>query len=764
MRSRRFTGACFVSLCLFLGASSSARSAATTTAISPQALASEIAAEVVADEMDGPPVDDNWWYGFDIIHGPNSRVLALCEYNGSLVAGGSFSSISGKRTGSLAMWDGESWHSWAPPGWTSTTALTVFENRLIVGGVSVLRGPPWQNMGQVLGDAFEVSKLVVASDTLYALYDNSIRRWSESSGLWSLVPGIGYVTEIAVHNGRLVAGGNFTIGLSRNIAIRNGNTWLGLSTGVGGTSEVTDLISFGGRLFVSGVFELAGGLLVNDLAAWDGQSWTPLPGGRHSKFTVHGDSLFALGQSGHVEKWNESGWISIPWNTDPSEVPLAKVLASIGGKLTIAGEYPRINNQPFYDVATLGLNGWTRLSPLIGQGLNGSVTAATVFLDTLRVAGSFTRGGAKKVRGIATWSGYDWFEFDSQLPDVSCLEVINGTLLAGGRFGVVGGLTLNNIARWTGSLWEPIGSGIIAFDEEGQPFSTLRVTAICSFGDSIVAGTDWGVALWNGLEWRWLSGGGGRYSSWKTKSLAVHEGMLYVTYRDDEDTTYFEKLRFWNGVTWNQVGEAIGANVVASFEGSLIASGVYFENVGMAVGRWNGSYWLDLQGPGGLATTMHLGRLAIGNGLWNGEGWELLGSGVQPYATEMVSHNGMLYLAGSVLTAGGKRSFNIARWDHWVSDVGPSDVGQTLWVSGGVDGKDVRVEYSLLENAVVHLFVVDVVGRIVSDIYTGAKTAGMHRAAWNRTDKNYRRVARGVYFVVLRSNGETTSQKVVILK
>ena len=43
---------------------------------------------------------------------------------------------------------------------------------------------------------------------------------------------------------------------------------------------------------------------------------------------------------------------------------------------------------------------------------------------------------------------------------VCALTVYNGELIAGGWFTTAGGVTCNCIARWDGSAWQPLGSGM----------------------------------------------------------------------------------------------------------------------------------------------------------------------------------------------------------------------------------------------------------------------------------------------------------------
>ena len=77
---------------------------------------------------------------------PQTYVSALCVYNNKLIAGGRFKKAGGVPCNSIAMWDGS---SWSPLGSGvalgsgmdgAVTSLTVYNGRLIVGGVFASAG------------------------------------------------------------------------------------------------------------------------------------------------------------------------------------------------------------------------------------------------------------------------------------------------------------------------------------------------------------------------------------------------------------------------------------------------------------------------------------------------------------------------------------------------------------------------------------------------------------------------------------------------
>src|SRR6185369_13961633 len=79
----------------------------------------------------------------------------------------------------------------------------------------------------------------------------------------------------------------------------------------------------------------------------------------------------------------------------------------------------------------------------------------------------------------------------------------------GGEFGVAGGVTVNFIAKWNGSTWSSLGTGmngpvyaLAVHDDGGGP-------ALYAGGAFAVAGgvTVNSIAKWNGSSWSAMDGG-----------------------------------------------------------------------------------------------------------------------------------------------------------------------------------------------------------------------------------------------------------------
>ena len=74
-----------------------------------------------------------------------------------------------------------------------------------------------------------------------------------------------------------------------------------------------------------------------------------------------------------------------------------------------------------------------------------------------------------------------------------------------------------------------------------------------------------------------------------------------------------------------------------------------------------------------------------------------------------------------------------------------------------------EILYEIAEAGFVEITVYSVTGRMVSRVYQGQATRGLHRAQWSGTDSDGNRVASGVYYARIESRGGSASTKLVIV-
>jgi hypothetical protein len=387
--------------------------------------------------------------------------------------------------GTVARWDGTTWSSLGGGMNHSVYALAVFDDGT---GGALYAGGPFTSAGGVTA--------------------NRIARWSGAS--WSpLGSGMNNaVSALAVFDdgsgGRpaLYAGGLFTTagGVSANkIAKWDGTSWSPLGSGAGaGVASLTVFDDESGSrpvLCVGGDFEIAGGGVVNFIAGWNGSTWSPLGkpwDGFHST-------------EGLIIDVNALTTFDDRLGGGPA--------LYAGGNFTLAGGVAT-NFIGKWDGTT-----WRAL----GSGVNGWVHALKVFDDgrgsgpALYAAGVFSSAGGTAAGKIAKWNGTSWSTLGSAVLNSSIVSLAvfddgaGAALYAGGQFSAAGGVAANNIAKWNGTAWSSLGTGTnstvygsIVFDDRNGGGPALYVVGDFTTAGGVTANR---IARWNGTSWSPLGSG-----------------------------------------------------------------------------------------------------------------------------------------------------------------------------------------------------------------------------------------------------------------
>jgi hypothetical protein len=150
-------------------------------------------------------------------------------------------------------------------------------------------------------------------------------------------------------------------------------------------------------------------------------------------------------------------------------------------------------------VATYDGAHWTP----IGTSTLGSVTAMVVYSGQLVVAG----GGRIHIRSGGGWQLIGRYTVPINTASVQAMVVFGGDLFVAGRFTAVDGAPANNIARWNGTAWSPLGAGLstgqIDSVEALASFTYNSAPALWVGGRFTSAGgiAASHLALWNGSTW-----------------------------------------------------------------------------------------------------------------------------------------------------------------------------------------------------------------------------------------------------------------------
>lgn len=255
---------------------------------------------------------------------------------------------------------------------------------------------------------------------------------------------------------------------------------------------------------------------------------------------------------------------------------------------------------------------WTAVN---NNSLNEHVRAMTVFNDgageALFLGGFFTSAGGATLSRIARWSGSAWSPLSTGLNGVAYgLTVFDDgmgpALYACGAFAIAGGQAALRIARWDGAVWTPLGTGlnswgyvVTAFDDGSGP--ALYVGGAFTTAGGIAANR---VARWDGQSWSALGTG---LNDTVYALTVLDDGTGPTLYAGGRFTTAggvpANRVAKWDGTSWSAVGSGMN-NVVYTLAASqhvtrpmLYAGGTFTVAGGIPanhIARWDGSSWSAL--------------------------------------------------------------------------------------------------------------------------------------------------------------------------
>lgn len=236
---------------------------------------------------------------------------------------------------------------------------------------------------------------------------------------------------------------------------------------------------------------------------------------------------------------------------DPDGPGPLTALVVVGGSFTLAGDVS-VTNIATCDLAT---GQWAAL----GSGTSAAVRALTTMPNgDLVVGGNFTTAGGVVVNSIARWDGVAWGALDSGMsggasgPYVYALSTLaNGDLVAAGDFTSAGGVGATRIARWDGTSWSALDSGI---GGTVLALSTLPTGDLVAGGSFTTAG---GVAAnfiarWDGITWSTL--GSGTNATVRALTILPTGDLVAGGHFTFAGGVAAGRIARWNGAAWSALG------------------------------------------------------------------------------------------------------------------------------------------------------------------------------------------------------------------
>lgn len=342
--------------------------------------------------------------------------------------------------GRLHRWDGTSWAQ--------------------LGEVSLEHG---RGDGWIRSMTVEGSRVFVAGDFQWLgdLPVSGSAVWDEAAGHWEGVEDLaGRGLDDMVQNVVAGAAGTFVAGLFTTngdesvvgIARWDGNGWRPVGTRL---ARSQDILAVGGQeIYTIGNFHRPGRSDAYRLGRWRGAEWEtigPPPNGSVSELVSFGGRLYAAGifQTGtgysSVAIWDRSAWTYIPGEADRTVYALA---VESPGVVLIAGAFDMVGEVPASGIARWDGAAWAPL----GAGLDGTVRDIVVREGVVYAGGEFSHAGAVAAPGLARWDGMSWGAVGDLAGSTMSLAIDGDSLYA---VRVLGDRTY--VLRWRESVWESLG-------------------------------------------------------------------------------------------------------------------------------------------------------------------------------------------------------------------------------------------------------------------------------------------------------------------
>ncbi len=670
-------------------------------------------------------------------------VNAMTYFSGKLYVGGYFTHAGGAAASRIAEWDGSSWEALGSGVDNTVYSLTISGGSLYVVGeflnaggspakyIAKWDGMNWSYVGTTPTDLNgNITAIAPGGNSVYiggiftqagGTTVNKIAKWNGTS--WSAVgPGVaGYQSEVwslIWFGNTLYACGYFaTAGLLtvNNVVeidtLTNTYSALGSGTTVGTNNEIQNGTAANGKLYLPGFFTAAGGVVAIGVASWDGTNWSSLGGSTNAP---GGYTVNALALSG-------------------SNI-------YVGGDFLTAGTVPA-NYIAVFNTST---STWSSLGTGTTNGVDNGVDAIAVLGTDIYAGGYFTNAGGNPADHIAMWDGTKWNTLgttpnDGVDGDVFALALFGSKLYVGGKFTHAGGSPASYAAEWNGTAWSTIGTGV-----DSNVYAIAPGTGEVYFGGNFThAGGSSAnyIASWNGATWSALgapTNGVDRI----VYALAAYGDTLFAggafLHAGGSPANYLAK---WNTHDWTVLGVGVNAEVsTLARNGEDLFIGGYFS-------------------ASGLVNANKVIMWSIADSAFS-----TLGDGMNDMVDAAVSTGEDTYFGGDFSTAGGKPSYNFARYNPngivAVKEKPPvASSFQLLQNYPNPFNPTTTISYELSANSFVTLKVYDILGREVATLVNETQSPGEYSVKFDGS-----RFASGVYFYRMSAGNYTSIKKAALVK
>ncbi len=389
-----------------------------------------------------------------------------------------------------------------------------------------------------------------------------------------------------------------------NIGYRNTDgVWKAMGTGCNGTVRAM-VKAPDGSIYVGGDFTLAGGVANTAyIAKWDGSAFSALGTGMNGSVfalaigpdgALYAGGAFTLAggvaNTVRIAKWTGSAWVALGTGITSGGTVYALAFGH-DGKLFIGGTF--LNHGDANGNCITSWNGTAYASLGTGiQALSVRSVDALVYggYGNLYVGGWFdTAGGVANTENIAKWDGSAFSPLGTGINGgvVALALAANGVLWAGGQFTLAGGVSANYIAQWNGTSWSPLGSGVNAsvWALATGPNNELYIGGAFTIAGGITMPDR--MAVYTVHAWRPVDINVNDTSAYIYSMLPTEDGRLYIggTWTGSTATSATSAVQNNTGVRASPFITLIGPGSCWQIKNYTNGDAIYLKNLTLLAGE-----------------------------------------------------------------------------------------------------------------------------------------------------------------------------------
>ncbi len=420
-------------------------------------------------------------------------------------------------------------------------------------------------------------------------------------------------------------------------------------------------------------------------------------------------------------------------------------------------------------------------APPSGLGLDGDPRALLHHNDSVYCGGSFSQAGSTTSWFVSrldeSFGTYEWVNIGDMNNRIDAMVAWGDSVLAGGRFTLADGVTVNRVAVYDGADWYPVGTP--------GAWSWGNVLSLTMHDDlPWAAGTDF-VVRWTGSGWVDAVGDG---LNGDIFALASFDGDVFMTGAFlsvpnlSGDPTIATNIARWDGAVWQAVGSGLDDTgyAMTEWQGDLVVGGV-FGSPEPLLAKWSGTNWSALGAGvvGQFVTALAPwgGRIVVGgdlNGagsvsvsdvaLFDGAVWSALGDGVDGIVRAISAKDGNVVVGGGFTMSGVVASSHFGVWVDPAVGVDHVPVPLVLSAWPNPFNPTTVLSFETAQPGLIRLEIMDLRGRLIRTLIDADIPSGLHKKIWNGTDTADRIVESGVYFARLSTQRDQRTLKLILLK